>query len=169
MDTKIGGLSSLIVTAPSWKRSVLIIVGLGLMVTVMIYLKQGIPDEVREFFGLSFYIVPGIAAFLFTPPLIRLAGGHISWDWSGLIASAGTVFSVIISISPALLLDPSDFGLFYAISLGFVFFIRSLALLAVACPRLRGVLLPALIPSILGWIAGTIHFAPDMSFSLYAL
>jgi len=169
MDTKIGGLSSLIVTAPSWKKSVLIIVALGLMVTGMIYLKQGIPDEVKEFFGLSFYIIPGLIAFLFTPVLIRLAGGRISWDWSGLIAALGTVFSVIISISPAILLDPGDFALFYAISLGFVFFIRTMALLAVAYYRLRGVLLPALLPSIAGGIAGTLHFAPDMSFSLYVV
>ena len=140
-DVKMERLTRFLFAAPSWPRSLSIIVILGIFVDVAtLRLGEEIP-----LFGTVAFTLPAILAFLLTKPLITLEGGFITWNRSGLLAMSCMVFAVITSFlsvaSPVRIFLP----LFYAFSLGLIFGLRLLVLAAVADYRTVRVLGPALV------------------------
>ena len=185
-DVKLGQLTRFIFTAPSWQRSVFLIVLLGLFIdaagakswlnmnlsgpvaftlptVVSSYLA--LPDKF-VFSGTLVFTIPAIAAILLTKPLVELSGKTMTWNRSGLLALTCTVFGVIITLT-ALAISVTLIPLFYAISLGFIFGLRLLVLVAIADYRIDRMILPALTQSAFGIIMGMILFSP--SFAIFAL
>jgi putative membrane protein len=90
----------------------------------------------------------------------------MTWNRSALLALSCTVFGVIITFI-ALLSSVKLIPLFYAISLGFIFGLRLLVLVAIADYRVPRMLAPAFTQSSVGIFAGMLLFSP--SFGIYAL
>lgn len=153
-DVTIERLARVFFTAPSWRRSLAIILILGFVIDgASLRTGRGI-----AFFGTFGYILPAIVGFVFTPPLVRMVGKPITPNRSALLAMTCTVFGVIISLSPILLVISGIFPLLFALSLGLILAIRLLVLVAIADYRISRMLLPALTQSIAGMIAGAFFF-----------
>lgn len=185
-DVKLGQLTRFIFTAPSWKRSFVLIFLLGLFIDaagVKSWLNLNLSAPVAftlptvvssylflpeqfVFSGTLVFTIPAIAALALTKPLIELGGKTMTWNRSGLLALACTVFAVIITLS-ALAASVKLIPLFYAISLGFIFGLRLFVLVAIADYRIPRMILPALTQSGSGIIIGMILFSP--SFAIFAL
>ncbi|NYT05034.1 MAG: DUF2070 family protein [Methanomicrobiales archaeon] len=162
-DVKIEGLSRFLFTAPSWRRSLAIILILGVVIDgASLRTGRGI-----HFFGTFGYILPAVFSFFVTKPMVEWFGKQVTWNRSALLAMACVVFGVITSLSPILLIIRGIFPLLFAISLGLIFAIRLLVLVAIADYRILRMLLPAASQSIAGLAAGTAFFG--MQFMLFAL
>jgi len=161
-DVKLGQLTRYIFTAPSWQRSLFLIIILGLLLD-----GAGVRAwAVLPFSGTIAFTIPAIAALVLTKPIIEYSGKTMTWNRSGLLALACTVFAVIItlvSLASSVTLLP----LFYAISLGFIFGLRLFVLVAIADYRVPRMLLPAFTQSGVGILAGMILFSP--AFGIFAL
>ena len=138
-DVKLGQLTKYIFTAPSAFRSFILIIVLGLIIDgacarAWLTLPSGniaytIPTVLSSnlfflpekflFSGTIAFSIPAIAALLLTKPIIEYSGKTMTWNRSGLLALACTVFGVIITLA-ALLSSVTLIPLFYAISLGFI-------------------------------------------------
>ncbi|PKL57902.1 MAG: DUF2070 domain-containing protein, partial [Methanomicrobiales archaeon HGW-Methanomicrobiales-5] len=186
-DVKLGQLTKYIFTAPSAFRSFILIVVLGLIIdgacarawltlpfsgniayTVPTVLSSNLfflPEQFL-FSGTIAFSIPAIAALLLTKPIIEYSGKTMTWNRSALLALACTVFAVIITLA-ALLSSVSLIPLFYAISLGFIFGLRLLVLVAIADYRVTRMILPAITQSGVGIIVGMFLFSP--SFAILAL
>lgn len=185
-DVKLGQLSRFIFTAPSWKRSLFLIFLLGLlidgagakswlnmnlsgpvsfMLPTVVSSYLALPDKF-VFSGTLVFTIPAIAALVLTKPLIELSGKTMTWNRSALLALTCTVLGVIITLV-ALAFSVTLIPLFYAISLGFIFGLRLLVLVAIADYRVPRMILPALTQSIFGILVGMILFSP--SFAIFAL
>jgi putative membrane protein len=186
-DVKLGQLTKYIFTAPSALRSFLLIVVLGLIIdgacarswltlpfsgniayTIPTVLSSNLfflPEKFL-FSGTIAFSIPAIAALLLTKPIIEYSGKTMTWNRSALLALACTVFGVIITLA-ALLTSVTVIPLFYAISLGFIFGLRLLVLVAIADYRVTRMILPALTQSGVGVIVGMLLFSP--SFAIFAL
>ncbi|MBT8508809.1 hypothetical protein AZH53_10370 [Methanomicrobiaceae archaeon CYW5] len=146
--TQLEGLSSLIMTAPTWKRSAAIMVLLGVAIEFMAWLGGLDPHDFGAHFGLLGFTLPGLIALGLTRPLVRMYGRDITWDWSGLIALIALVICVIVSYTPLLLFARDYLPLFYASSLGIIFAVRLLLLVTVVDRSVARMLAPALIQSL---------------------
>lgn len=155
-DVKMAGLSRYIFTAPAWPRSLAIIVLLGLFIDAASFRAGGI----MPFFGTLAFTLPAVAATFLTRFLIRSRGKMITWNRSALLAAAGTVFAIIITVLPVVVGHADLLSLSFAIAMGFVFAIRMLVMAAIADYRLSHVVLPALPQSALGIICASIQFGP---------
>ncbi|TAJ44637.1 DUF2070 family protein [Methanofollis fontis] len=155
-DVKMAGLSRYIFTAPSWPRSCAIIIFLGLLIDATSS-RSGI---IAPFFGTLAFSVPGLLATLLTKPLIRSRRKVITWKRSALLAAAGTVIAVIVSVLPLVFLMVEPFPLYFAIGMGLVFGIRMLVIAAIADYRLSHVVLPALPQSAFGVVIASYFFGP---------
>jgi putative membrane protein len=185
-DVKMGQLARFIFTAPSWQRSLFLIILLGLFIDaagakswlnlnlsgpVALFLPTVVsstlflPEEF-VFSGTLIFTIPALFALALTKPLVELGGKTMTWNRSGLLALTCTVFSVIITLC-ALAGSVALIPLTYAISLGFIFGLRLLVLAAIADYRVPRMVLPALTQSIFGVIVGMVLFSPF--FVLYAL
>ena len=186
-DVKLGQLTRFIFTAPSALRSFLLIVILGLIIdgacarawlnlpfsgnivfTLPTVLSSNIfflPEKFL-FSGTIAFSIPAIAALFLTKPMIEYSGKTMTWNRSGLLALTCTVFGVIITLA-ALVSSVSLIPLSYAISLGFIFGLRLLVLVAIADYRVTRMILPALTQSGVGVIVGVLLFSP--SFAIFAL
>jgi putative membrane protein len=185
-DVKLGQLTRFIFTAPSWKRSLILILLLGFLIdgagakswlnlnlsgpiaftlptVISSYLSM--PDKF-VFSGTLVFTIPAIAALVLTKPLIELSGKSMTWNRSALLALTCTVFGVIITLA-ALAVSVTLIPLFYAISLGFIFGLRLFVLVAIADYRVPRMIIPALTQSGTGIIVGMILFSP--SFAIFAL
>jgi len=162
-DVRVERLTRYLFSAPSWPRSLGIIVILGILIDGAAY-RAG---NGYLFLGTLGFTVPALVAFLLTVPLVRGAGGMITANRSALLALACTVFAVILSLSPVLVGGQDLFPALYAAALGLVFGIRMLVLAAVADYRLVRVILPAFTQSGTGILVGAVLFAPG--FVPYAL
>ncbi|MDD4252800.1 MAG: DUF2070 family protein [Methanoculleus horonobensis] len=162
-DVRVERLTRYIFSAPSWPRSLAIIVVLGLIIDVATY-RPG-----TEYFliGTLGFSVPALVAFLLTVPLVGVFGRHITWNRSALLALACTVLTVILSLSPVLVLDRSLFPTLYAIALGLTLGLRLLVLAAVADYRISRMALPAFTQSAAAIAVGAWFFTPG--FVPYAL
>ncbi len=162
-DVRVERLTRYIFSAPSWPRSLAIIVVLGLIIDVATY-RPG-----TEYFlvGTLGFSVPALVAFLLTVPLVGVFGRHITWNRSALLALACTVLTVILSLSPVLVLDRSLFPTLYAIALGLTLGLRLLVLAAVADYRISRMALPAFTQSAAAIAVGAWFFTPG--FIPYAL
>jgi putative membrane protein len=166
-DVRLGQLTRYLFTAPSWKRSLILIAFLGFLIDI-----AGVRSWVilrvspLPFSGTIAFTLPAILAFLATKPLIEFEGKAMTWNRSALLALACTVFAVIITLSVRIL-NTAMLPLFYAIALGFVFGIRLLVLVAIADYRISRMLAPAFIQSGAGILAGMYLFYP--AFGIFAL
>ena len=161
-DERIERLTKYLFSAPSWPMSLLIVVVLGLVIDgVSLRLGQQV-----QYLGTMGFTVPAVAGFLLTKPLIDLLGKQMTWNRSALLATACTVFGVIITIS-GLVISLPMLPLFYAASLGFIFGIRIFVLVAIADYRVHRMIIPAATQSLAGVAMGWFLFKP--SFVLLAL
>jgi len=166
-DVRLGQLSRFIFTAPSWKRSLFLIVILGLIIDgAGVRAWVILPFSALPFSGTLAFTLPALIALALTKPIIEYDGKTMTWNRSALLALACTVFGVIITFI-ALASSVKLIPLFYAISLGFVFGLRLLVLVAIADYRIPRMLIPALTQSGAGILAGMVLFSP--SFGLLAL
>jgi len=185
-DVRLGQLTRFIFTAPSWKRSLVLILLLGFLIDgagakswLILNLSEPLaftlPTVVSSylflpekfvFSGTLIFTIPAIAALALTKPLIELGGKTMTRNRSGLLALACTVFGVIMTLS-ALAGSVSLIPLTYAISLGFIFGLRLFVLVAIADYRVPRMILPALTQSGTGIIVGMLLFSP--SFAIFAL
>ncbi|WOF15627.1 DUF2070 family protein [Methanoplanus sp. FWC-SCC4] len=154
-DTKIEGLSRFLFIAPSWPRSLAIIFVLGLVLD----LASVIRNHEIQFFGFTGFFLPAIIAFILTKPLVEIFGKKITWNRSALLALACTVFSILISLFPVLLVFQGIFPLLFSVSLGFIFAIRLIVLVAIADYKMSHMILPALTQSVVGILIGTYYFS----------
>jgi putative membrane protein len=185
-DVRMGQLARFIFTAPSWKRSLILILLLGFFIDaagVKSWLNLNLSAPVAfnlptvvsnilflpakfVFSGTLVFTIPALAALVLTKPLIELSGKTMTWNRSALLALTCTVFSVIITLC-ALASSVTLIPLTFAISLGFIFGLRLLVLAAIADYRVPRMILPALTQSGFGIIVGMILFSP--SFAIFAL
>lgn len=178
-DVKLGQLARFIFTAPSWKRSLVLILLLGFFIDaagVKSWLNLNLsapvafnlptvvsnylflPEEF-VFSGTLIFTIPALAALVLTKPLIELSGKTMTWNRSALLALASTVFGVIITLC-ALAGSVTLIPLTYSISLGFIFGLRLLVLAAIADYRVPRMIIPALTQSGVGVLVGIILFSP---------
>ncbi len=150
-ERRLEDLSRYIVTPPPWPFSVGVIVLFGLAVEAMSALGGRAGTDTVDWFGVLGYLVPGLAAAglsAWLVPLFRRAPA-----WPALLAAGGTIVLVVVSLLPAPLVLPDSFPAMYALALGAVFGLHLLALAAIADRRLSRVLVPALVPGVLGAVA----------------
>jgi putative membrane protein len=153
-DVSIERLTKYLFTAPSWKRSLIIILLLGLIIDgASLRTGRGV-----FLFGSLGYALPAVLALILTRPLVEFWGKPISWNRSALLAMTCTVFGVIISFSPILLIIRDLYSLLYAISLGLIFATRLLVLVAIADRRMGRMIVPAITQSAAGAAAGSFFF-----------
>lgn len=162
-DTKIEGLSRFLFIAPSWQRSLLFIFILSSVLDVASILR----NHDIQFFGFFGYFLPALTAFVLTIPLVGISGKKITLNRSALLALACTVFSILISLFPVLLIFEGIFPLLYSVSLGMIFGIRLIVLVAIADYRISRMLLPAATQSLVAMAAGTYYFGTN--FLLFAV
>lgn len=185
-DVKLGQLSKYIFTAPTWKRSLIILILLGLVIDganarawlslpssgiiafpLPAFLSDALSIPAKFLFsGTIAFTIPAIAALALTKPIIEYTGKTMTWNRSALLALACTVFGVIITLA-SMLVSVALIPLFYAISLGFIFGLRLFVLVAIADYRVPRMILPALTQSGVGILAGAFLFSP--SFAIFAL
>ncbi len=159
-DVRLERLSRYLFNAPSWPVSLLILIILGLIIDgASIRIYGGF-----VFLGTLGFTIPAIVAFLCTKPYINLFGKQMTWNRSGLLALACTIFSVIITLS-AMIFSVSLIPLFFAISLGFISGIRLMVLVAISDYRVARMLTPALFQAATAIILGTLLF-PSPFFTL---
>ena len=185
-DVKLGQLTRYIFTAPTWQRSLILIVLLGLIidganarawlslpssgiiafpVPAVISNYLSLPEKFL-FSGTIAFTIPAIAALVLTKPIIEYSGKTMTWNRSALLALACTVFGVIITLAP-MAFSIKLIPLCYAISLGFIFGLRLFVLVAIADYRVPRMIVPALTQSGVGVLAGMFLFSP--SFGIFAL
>lgn len=161
-DVKIENLSKYLFNAPSWPRSMAIIIILGLIIDgAFLRLGEGI-----LFLGTLAFSIPAVIAFVLTKPCIGLMGRTTTWNRSALLALTCMVLGVIITLS-GMVVSVGLATLYYSISLGFILGIRLIALVAIADYRISRMILPASFQSILGIALAFSLFDP--SFILLAL
>ena len=76
VESKVEGLSKYMFTAPSWQRSLIIMIFLGVAVDVVSLYRGSDPTCL----GTLGYIIPGLIAFIFTKPLVEVFGKKITWN-----------------------------------------------------------------------------------------
>lgn len=151
---KVSTLDRYLITAPSWPRSLTIIIVFGLIIDAA-GIRAGLT---LPFFGTICFIIPAILAFLFTKPLVALSGSSITWNRSALLAMTMMVFCIIVCLLVPLLTSLELLPIFYAAGIGLIFGLRLLVLTAVADYRVRYMLAPALIQSVAGLLLGSLLF-----------
>lgn len=162
-DTKIEGLSRFLFIAPSWQRSLLFIFILSFVLDVASILR----NHDIQYFGFFGFFLPALTAFILTIPLVGVFGKRITPNRSALLALACTVFSILISLFPVLLIFEGIFPLLYSVSLGMIFGIRLIVLVAIADYSISRMLLPAASQSLVAMGVGTYYFG--WGFLIFAL
>lgn len=155
-DVRFERLTRYLFSAPSWPRSLLLIILLGVVIDIAAY-RAG-----NGFFlvGTLGFTVPALVAFLLTVPLVEVFGRQITYNRSGLLALACTVLMVILSLSPVLVFGRELFSALYAGVLGLATGIRLLVLVAVADYRITRMAAPALLQGVTGIAVGAWIFTP---------
>ncbi|HPM54878.1 MAG TPA: DUF2070 family protein [Methanoculleus sp.] len=155
-DVRFERLTRYLFSAPSWPRSLLLIILLGVVIDIAAY-RAG-----NGFFlvGTLGFTVPALVAFLLTVPLVEVFGRQITYNRSGLLALACTVLMVILSLSPVLVFGRELFSALYAGVLGLATGVRLLVLVAVADYRITRMAAPALLQGVTGIAVGAWIFTP---------
>ena len=155
-DVRFERLTRYLFSAPSWPRSLLLIILLGVVIDIAAY-RVG-----NGFFlvGTLGFALPALVAFLLTVPLVEVFGRQITYNRSGLLALACTVLMVILSLSPVLVFGRELFSALYAGVLGLATGIRLLVLVAVADYRITRMAAPALLQGVTGIAVGAWIFTP---------
>lgn len=178
-DVKLGQLTRFIFTAPSWKRSLVLILLLGFLIdganaktwlnlNLASPISFTLPTVISSYFSLPeqflfsgtlAFTIPAIAALVLTKPIIEYTGKTMTWNRSALLALTCTVFGVIITLA-ALVSSVKLIPMCYAISLGFIFGLRLFVLVAIADYRVPRMIIPALTQSGVGVLIGIFLFSP---------
>lgn len=153
-DVRMAGLSRYIFTAPSWPRSLAIVIALGLLIDA-VSLRAG---ETYPFFGTLAFTIPAVLTTFLTKPLLMERGKVITWNRSALLAAACTVFAVIVTLFSVIIGQSELLPLAFAIAMGLVFGVRLLVIAAIADYRLTHVVMPALPQSAFGVVFATLSF-----------
>ena len=155
-DVRFERLTRYLFSAPSWPRSLALIILLGVVIDIAAY-RAG-----NGFFlvGTLGFALPALVAFLLTVPLVEVFGRQITYNRSGLLALACTVLMVILSLSPVLVFGRELFSALYAGVLGLATGIRLLVLVAVADYRITRMAAPALLQGVTGIAVGAWIFTP---------
>ncbi|MDD3977535.1 MAG: DUF2070 family protein [Methanomicrobium sp.] len=162
-ESKIEGLTRFLFRAPSWPRSLAIILILSLSLDAASFIRS---SDIHHF-GFWGFFIPALLAFILTKPFVEIFGKKITWNRSALLALACTVFSIIISLFPFFLIFEGIYPLLYAVSLGFIFGIRLIVLVAIADYKISHMAFPALLQSIFAIVLGTYYFG--FVFTIYAV
>ncbi|MEN6342548.1 MAG: DUF2070 family protein, partial [Methanospirillum sp.] len=75
-DVRLANLTRFLFSAPSWRRSMVIAIVLGLAVDVGSYSLGG---PIR-FFGTLAFTLPTLVAFVLTKPLVELSHSPLNWN-----------------------------------------------------------------------------------------
>ena len=162
-DVRLGQLTRFIFTAPSWQRSLVLILLLGFIIdgaSAKAWLNLNLaspisfplPTVISSYFSLPeqflfsgtlAFTILAIAALALTKPIIEYTGKTMTWNRSALLALTCTVFGVIITLA-ALASSVKLIPMCYAISLGFIFGLRLFVLVAIADYRVPRMIVPAL-------------------------
>ncbi len=154
-DVKMEGLSKYIFSAPSWPRSLAIIVVLGFLIDgASLRFGQSI-----RFFGTLGFTLPALAGILLTGPLVSLIGRGLTWNRSALLALSCTVLGIIITLT-GIVVSVALLPLSYAIATGFIFGSRLVTLAAIVDYRITRMVVPALTQSGAALLIGMIFFDP---------
>ncbi|HTY53124.1 MAG TPA: DUF2070 family protein [Methanomicrobiales archaeon] len=152
-DVRMENLARFLFTAPPWYVPVIASVLAG----VALDLAGGrLPGPFSP--GIIAFTVPAVLAFVLTKPLVRLAGSFTTWNRSASLAFASLIFSACTAIPGILLPAPGLLAFLYAFSLGLVFGVRLLVLVATADYRPARMIPAALAQSIWGLPAGLVLF-----------
>lgn len=162
-DMRVERLTRYFFVAPSWPRSLFIIIVLGFLIDWTTY-RAGSNYFLLGTLGFS---VPALIAFLLTIPIVKASGRVITPNRSALLALTCTVLSIILSLALTQIFGKALFPALYAGALGLVFGLRLLVLVAVADYRITRMILPAFTQSGVGIAVGIWIFSPG--FILYAL
>lgn len=149
-DVRLANLARFVFSAPSWRRSMVIAVVLGLFVDIGSYSLGG---PVR-LFGTVAFTLPTLVAFLLTKPLVEVSDRPLTWNRSALLAAASMIFMVLITM-PAVLPARGLVPLVYACAIGFAFGLRLLVLVAVSDYRVLHMIVPASTQAVVGVAVGT--------------
>jgi putative membrane protein len=142
-------LTRFLFTAPPWYVSACLIVLAGLALD----LAMGrVPGPLTP--GVLAFALPALLAFLATKPLVGLAGSFTTWNRSAALALACLVFAACTTLPGLLLPYRGLFTFLFAFSLGLIFGIRLLVLVATADYRPARMLPAALSQSVWGVPAG---------------
>jgi len=153
-EMRLEKLTKYLFDAPSWPVSLVILCTLGLVF-------DGVAMQFSDtpFLGTFFFTVPAVSSCILTKPLVSLVGRPMTWNRSALLALSCAVFGILIVLF-GLIVSPSLLGLCYAISLGFIFGLRLLVLVAIADYRITRMLIPAATQNLFGTIAGSLVLEP---------
>ena len=152
-DARMEHLTRFLFTAPPWYVPACLAVLAGLALDVAGGRVPG-PFSI----GILAFTVPAILALVLTKPLVHLSGSFTTWNRSASLALASLIFSVCTTLPGILLPVPHLFAFLYAFSLGLVFGIRLLVLVATADYRPARMLPAALSQSFTGFLAGWFLF-----------
>ncbi len=152
-DVRLANLSRFVFSAPSWRRSMVIAIVLGLFVDIGLY-SYGGPGRL---FGSLTFTLPTLVAFVLTKPLVELLDRPLTWNRSALLAAASMIFMVLITM-PAVVLARDLVPLVYASAIGFAFGLRLLVLVAVSDYRVLHMVVPASTQAVAGVAVGTTIF-----------
>jgi putative membrane protein len=142
-------LTRFLFTAPPWYVSGGLSVLAGLALDLVMGRAPG-PTSI----GILAFTVPAILALLLTKPLVGLTGSFTTWNRSAALALACIVFSACTTLPGILLPITNLFAFLFAFSLGLVFGVRLLVLVATADFRPVRMLPAALSQSVWGIAAG---------------
>jgi len=159
-ESRLEGLSRLIVTPQDWKKSVLFIVLTGICIDLLGYLgifTMKSENFVLPFFGIACFTLPGIFSVFMTNFLLSSYDRKISRDWSALISAICVGVSVIFSFLP-LTIFWDDLEFFFAVSIATIFSLRIITLLVLADSRFSHVFFPAFSQSLFAGFTGAIFF-----------
>ncbi|MDD1662907.1 MAG: DUF2070 family protein [Methanomicrobiales archaeon] len=158
-------LTRFLFTAPPWY----IAGGLAVLAGLALDIVGGrVPGPLSV--GILAFTVPAILALVVTKPLVNFAGSFTTWNRSASLALASLVFSACTALPGLLLPIPNLLAFLYAFSLGLVFGVRLLVLVATADYRPARMLPAALSQSLWGMIAGWFLFpGPFLAAALVAL
>jgi putative membrane protein len=152
---KMETLTRFLFTAPPWRRSLLLIIALDLVIDGLAILSSA----PFAFPGTLLFTLPALFAFILTKPVVDLSGGILTWNRSALLALVCWFLTLVGTLGTFILRNVAIFPFLYSYSLGFILALRLLVLTAVADYRISRTLLPASLQSIGGIVAGTYLFS----------
>ncbi|MDD1659670.1 MAG: DUF2070 family protein [Methanomicrobiales archaeon] len=156
-DSRMEYLTRFLFSAPPWYLSLLVAALTGPALDLLVPFTLPFPWA-----GTLLFSVPALAAVLLTGPLVRLGGGIATLNRSALLALAGTVFQLAAVLLALLFPVPGLFAFLYAFSLGLVFGIRLMVLVATADYRPLRMAVPAAVPSGAGLALGAAMAVPGL-------
>lgn len=157
-DVKMERLSRFIFTSPSWPISLAIIFVLGFVIDGASFRFA----QNFHFFGTIAFTIPALAGVFLTVPVIAAFKRHVTLNRSALLSLGCDVFAVIITLT-GMVINVSFLEISYAISLGLIFSLRLVILVAIADYRPARMIIPSLIQSVAGLLVGLLVFPPPFA------